>query len=57
MHCVFILGAAMRTCVCCVCVVAANVTTVFRDRDWMCLYSPLVESVGAEYSVSCCHPE
>ena len=50
----------MRTCVCCVCVVAANllnVTTVFRDRDWMCLYSPLVESVGAEYSVSCCHPE
>ena len=39
MHCVFILGAVMRTCVCCVCVVAANVTTVFCDRDWMCLFA------------------
>ena len=43
-------------CVACACV-AANVPTAIRDRDWMCLSSPLVESVGAENSVSCRHPE
>ena len=57
MHCVFILGAVMCTCcVACACV-AANVTTDTRDRDWMCLYSPLADSVGAENSVSCRHLE